>query len=107
MTITAASDGIVAAMVMALLSGGSLVQLHLSGGSITTTPVALLIYTRAVSSTLVSVDSSCIALQLKCSHIIIINVKVKSGLIAHFQRWVKIVIDQKIKAIGSLFEEIH
>ena len=75
-TTTITIDEIVAAVVMALLPfewervGGSLVQLHLSGGSITTTAVTLLIYTRAVSLTLVSVDSSCIALQLKCLHIL-------------------------------------
>ena len=49
-------------------TGGSLVHMHLSGSAITTEAVDPLIYTRAVSSTFVSVDSSCIALQLKRSH---------------------------------------
>ena len=47
---------------------GSLVHMHLSGSAITTEAVDPLIYTWAVSSTFVIVDSSSIALQLKRSH---------------------------------------
>ena len=61
----------VAAVVTLPSFGGERVpflHLHLSGSSMTIKVVALVIYTRAVSSTLVSVDSNSNERQLKPAH---------------------------------------